>query len=108
VTSLALFFSTFSSPFLSAVLTLGLWVIGHFNEDLRNYGATIESKAAATIARGIYYVVPNFASFDVKLQVVHAQAVPLQYLAMTTAYGLVYVAFVLVGATIIFSKRDFK
>src|SRR5687768_12314371 len=37
VTALALFFSTFSSPFLSAVLTIGLWVIGHFNADLRNF-----------------------------------------------------------------------
>ena len=108
VTAIALFFSTFSSPFLSAMLTLAVWLIGHFNDDLRNYGATISSRLAASIARGVYYVVPNFAAFDVKLQVVHGQAVPLRYMALTSAYGLTYVAFVLLGAVIIFSKRDFK
>jgi hypothetical protein len=52
-------------------------------------------------------VLPNFAAFDVKAQVVHAQAVPASYLALTGAYGLVYVAFVLLGAVTIFSRRDF-
>ena len=108
VTAIALFFSTFSSPFLSAMLTLAVWLIGHFNEDLRDYGATISSSAAAAIARGVYYVVPNFAAFDVKLQVVHAQAIPLRYMALTSLYGVTYVALVLLAAVVIFSKRDFK
>jgi ABC-type transport system involved in multi-copper enzyme maturation permease subunit len=108
VTAIALFFSTFSSPFLSAMLTLAVWVIGHFNEDLRDFGATIPSPAAAALARGLYYVVPNFAAFDVKLQAVHAQPIPLGYLALTSLYGMTYVAFVLLGGVIIFSKRDFK
>ena len=108
VTAIALFFSTFSSPFLSAMLTLAVWVIGHFNQDLRDFGATISSPVAAALARGVYYVVPNFAAFDVKLQAVHAQPIPLGYLALTSLYGITYVAFVLLGGVIIFSKRDFK
>jgi len=108
VTAIALFFSTFSSPFLSAMLTLAVWVIGHFNQDLRDFGATISSPVAASLARGLYYVVPNFAAFDVKLQAVHAQPIPFSYLALTSLYGITYVAFVLVGGLIIFSKRDFK
>lgn len=108
VTAIALLFSTFSSPFLSAMLTTGVWVIGHFNQDLRDYGATIHSPLAASLARAVYYVVPNFAAFDVKLQVVHAQAVPVRYIGLACAYGAVYIAFVLVAAVVIFSKRDFK
>ena len=108
VTAIAVLFSTFSSPFLSAMLTAGVWVIGHFNQDLRDYGATIPSPLAAAIARGVYYVVPNFSVFDIKLQVVHAQAVPFSYVGLTALYGFTYIAFVLVGAVIIFSRRDFK
>ena len=108
VTALALFFSTFSSPFLSAVLTLGLWVIGHFNADLRDFEAVVDSRAAAWVTRGLYYVLPNFSAFDVKAQVVHAQPVAASYLGLTTAYGLVYVTLVLVGAVAVFSRRDFK
>ena len=108
VTAVALFFSTFSGPFLSAVLTLGLWVIGHFNADLRNFDAVVGSPAAGWIARGLYYVLPNFAAFDVKAQVVHGQPVDGGYLALTALYGVTYLALVLVGAVAIFSRRDFK
>jgi ABC-type transport system involved in multi-copper enzyme maturation permease subunit len=108
VTAVALFFSTFSTPFLSALLTVGLWIIGHFNDDLRNLGATISSPVAAAVARGVYYALPNFAVFDVKAQVVHGEAVPLTYLAITGLYGAVYIGFVLTGAVTVFARRDFK
>jgi ABC-type transport system involved in multi-copper enzyme maturation permease subunit len=108
VTAIALFFSTFSSPFLSAVLTLGLWVIGHFNADLRNFENVVESRAVAGLARAVYYVLPNFAAFDVKAQVVHGQAVDVGYVALEAAYGLTYLALVLVAAVAIFTRRDFK
>jgi ABC-type transport system involved in multi-copper enzyme maturation permease subunit len=108
VTGIALFFSTFSSPLLSAVLTLGLWVIGHFNTDLRNFENVVESRPAALVARSLYYVLPNFSAFDVKAQVVHGQPVDLSYLIVTTLYGLTYVAFVLGAAMAVFSRRDFK
>jgi Cu-processing system permease protein len=108
VTAIALFFSTFSGPFLSAALTFGLWVIGHFNADLRNFEAVVESRTAASAARGLYYVLPNFAAFDVKAQVVHALPVPGSYVATTTAYGVAYIALLLAGAIMIFSRRDFK
>ena len=108
VTAIALFFSTFSSPFLSAGLTLGLWVIGHFNADLRNFEGVVESRWAARVARGLYYVLPNFSAFDIKAQVVHGQAVSVGYVGLTAAYGLVYLALVLTGSVIVFSRRDFK
>jgi ABC-type transport system involved in multi-copper enzyme maturation permease subunit len=108
VTGIALFFSTFSSPFLSASLTLGLWVIGHFNADLRQFENVVDSPIAAWLARGLYYVLPNFAAFDVKAQVVYGQAVPAQYIALTALYGAVYLALLLTAAVVIFSRRDFK
>jgi Cu-processing system permease protein len=108
VTAIALFFSTFSSPFLSAGLTLGLWVIGHFNADLKNFQSVVESPAAAWVARGLYYVLPNFSAFDIKQQVVYAQPVPAAYIATTALYGAVYIALLLVASVAIFSRRDFK
>ena len=108
VTAIAVFFSTFSSPILSAAMTFGLYVAGHFNADLRNFDKVVTSKTAARLARGVYHVLPDFAAFDVKLQVVHAQAVPASYLGVTFLYGLTYIALVLSGAIVIFSRRDFK
>jgi ABC-type transport system involved in multi-copper enzyme maturation permease subunit len=108
VTALALLFSTFSSPFLSAGLTVGLWIIGQFAADLRNLGDVLPSPAAGWMARAVSYALPDFAAFDVKSQVVHGQAVGLQYFLLTSAYGLTYLAFTLLIAVLIFSRRDFK
>jgi ABC-type transport system involved in multi-copper enzyme maturation permease subunit len=108
ITATAIFFSTFSSPFLSAGLTLGLWVVGHFNTDLRNFETVVDSPAAAWLARGLYYVLPNFGAFDVKYQVVHELPVPASYLLSTALYGVLYITLLVVAAVTVFSRRDFK
>jgi ABC-type transport system involved in multi-copper enzyme maturation permease subunit len=108
VTGIALFFSTFSSPLLSAMLTLGIWTAGHFNADLRNFQEVVDSPPAVYTARALYYLLPNFASFDVKAQVVHGGAVPPAHVALTLVYAIVYVTALLVAAVTIFRRRDFK
>jgi ABC-type transport system involved in multi-copper enzyme maturation permease subunit len=108
VTAIALLFSTFSTPMLSAALTLGLYVAGHFNADLRSFEAVVSSRAAAGIARALYYVLPNFASFDVKAAVVHAVPVAPSYVWLTLLYGAVYTSFLLLAAMWIFTRRDFR
>jgi ABC-type transport system involved in multi-copper enzyme maturation permease subunit len=108
VTAVALFFSTFSSPILSAALTFALYVAGQFNTDLKNFDQVVESKAAVWLARGLYHLLPDLSAFDVKLQVVHGLPVPAGYIAATAGYGALYIAALLIAATVIFSRRDFK
>ena len=66
ITAIALFFSTFSTPMLSAALTFGLFVAGRLSADLRNFNQVVDSPAAAALARGLYWVLPNLAAFDVR------------------------------------------
>ncbi len=108
VTAVAIFFSAFSSPMLSAVFTFGLWVVGHFNADLKHFESVVESRPVAWLARALYYLLPNLSPFDIKTQVVHAQPVAAGYVGMTLAYGLVYITALIVAAAFIFSRRDFK
>jgi ABC-type transport system involved in multi-copper enzyme maturation permease subunit len=108
VTAVALFFSSYSSPMLSAVFTLGVYVVGQFNADLKHFDQIVDSPAAVAIARACYYVLPDFSRFDVKLAVVHGIAVPGSYVAASTAYAALYVAALLFGAMVVFSRRDFK
>ena len=108
VTAVALFFSTFSTPLLSAALTLGVYVVGQFNADLRNFDQIVESPVAVWLARGVYHVVPDLSAFDVKMQVVHGLPVSNTYVAMTTLYGMLYIGALLIASTFIFSRRDFK
>ena len=108
VTAVALFFSTYSSPMLSAVFTLGIYVVGQFNADLQHFDKIVNAPAAIAIAKACYYVLPDFAKFDVKLAVVHGLPVARTYIAATAAYAALYVAALLCGAIVIFSRRDFK
>jgi ABC-type transport system involved in multi-copper enzyme maturation permease subunit len=108
VTALALFFSTFSSPLLSALLTLALWVTGHFNADLRNFTTIVDQPVAIYLARALYYVLPNLAPFDVKAEVVYGAPVAASHVVLTLGYAVVYVTALLLAAMVIFRRRDFK
>src|SRR5262245_31397880 len=109
VTAIALFWSTFSSSaLLSAGLTVAMYVAGQFGADLKNFEQVVESPAAGMIGRGLYYLLPNFAAFDIKTEVVHALPVQPGYLLLTAVYALVYIALLLVASVVIFSRRDFK
>ena len=108
ITAMALFFSTFSTPMLSAAFTFGLFIVGHFSADLRNFDQVVDSPAAVRLARGLYWILPNLAQFDVKAQVVHGQPVPVGYLALTAAYAALYISMLLAIAMFVFSRRDFK
>lgn len=108
VTAIALFFSSFSSPLLSMLFTMALWIAGHFNADLRQFEMVVDSAAVAYIARGMYYLLPNLAPFNVKAEVVHAVPVAAAHVALTLAYAAVYITAVLLAAMAVFRRRDFR
>jgi ABC-type transport system involved in multi-copper enzyme maturation permease subunit len=108
VTAIAVCLSTFSTPIVAAALTFGIYIVGHFSSDLRNFRDVVDSPAAARLASGLYWVLPNLAQFDIKADVVHGQAVSAGYIGMAVAYAVLYTAMLLTVAMLIFSRRDFK
>jgi Cu-processing system permease protein len=108
VTAIALFFSTFSTPLLAAALTFGLFIVGHFNTDLKNFDKIVDSAPAVWLARAVYHTVPDFSAFDIKTEVVHGLPVAAGYIGTTTGYGFAYIAALLVVSVLVFSRRDFK
>jgi ABC-type transport system involved in multi-copper enzyme maturation permease subunit len=108
ITAIALFFSTFSTPMLSAAFTFGLFVAGRFSADLRNFNQVIDSPIANGMTTGLYWILPNLSPFDVRAQVVHGAPVPLSYLALSAGYALLYITALVVAATAVFARRDFK
>ena len=107
-TAVAVFFSTFSSPLLAMLFTLGVWVAGHFSGDLRNFQAAVDSPAAAAVARGLYYVLPNLAAIDVKNEIVHGRTVPWQAVGIGVASLVSYIGVLVAASTLVFNRRDFK
>jgi len=107
VTSLALLFSSFSSPLLAAVFTFSLFVIGTFAEDLRGF-AGLTKGFTRWVATGAAYIVPNFSALNVISSVAHEQPVARQLIVYNTAYAVIYATMALCGAVLIFERRNLK
>jgi ABC-type transport system involved in multi-copper enzyme maturation permease subunit len=107
ITALALLFSSFSSPLLSAVFAFAFFIIGTFAEDLRGFAAMAHglSRVLATAAA---YVVPNFAALNVITRVAHDQPLSASLVFYNTIYAMLYATAAIAGAVLIFDRRNLK
>jgi ABC-type transport system involved in multi-copper enzyme maturation permease subunit len=107
ICSLALLFSSFSSPLLSAVFAFSLFVIGSFADDLRGFAAMAHG-VTRWVATAAAYLVPNFSALNVISAVAHQQPVSGQLILNNTLYAMFYTAMALSGAVLIFERRNLK
>lgn len=107
ITAVALLCSTFTSATLSAIFTLATYVIGHLTADLKTFGEKMDEGMRAVVT-GLYYILPNLERFNLKGNVIHHIEVSGTDLLLIVVYGLTYVAFLLMSASIIFQRRDFR
>ncbi len=108
LTAVAILFSSFSSPALSALLTFLVFVIGHFSSSLRDLASNLGSAAAATVFEAVYYVMPNLSHFSFITNASHGDLPPLSMLGGAVVYAVIYNAILLTITVLIFSRRDFK
>ncbi len=108
VTALALFFSCFSTPMLSTLFTLGIYITGLFSSDIRDFGEFTRNPALKTVTRTLYYLVPNFHNFNAIAAAAHGESIPLSLVAQNTLYAALYIALLLLAASAAFSGRNLK
>jgi ABC-type transport system involved in multi-copper enzyme maturation permease subunit len=105
---LASFFSTFTTPVLSAIFTLSMFLIGHVSRDLLAFGGRSASAAVQWGSRILFYALPNLEHFNWKNEVVYGGIRAAGVLGPAVAYLLCYCAAVLGTACLLFSRKDFK
>jgi len=108
LTGIALLFSSFSSPALSALLTFFVFIIGHFSADLKGLAGSMGSTAARWLFAALYYVLPNLGNYTYITPVAYGQRPGAATVMAAALYAVIYVAVVLAAATLIFSRRNFK
>jgi ABC-type transport system involved in multi-copper enzyme maturation permease subunit len=108
LTAVALLFSSFSSPALSALLTFLIFVIGHFSADLKALAASLGSASARWVFTGLYYLLPNLANYSFITPAAHGRTPGAGFLLANALYALVYISVILAAATLIFRRRNFK
>lgn len=108
LTGIALLFSCFSSPALSALLTFFVFIIGHFSADLKGLANSMSSTAPRLLFKALYYLLPNLANLSFITQAAHGQLPTPAHLSASILCALIYIVVILSAATLIFSRRNFK
>jgi len=111
VAAVATFFSSFSSPFLTAIFTLGVFLVGrsadtHGNLPERTFGSEIHS-----LGRGLAFAFPNLQVYvpPRPLLLGEVSATPTWPFVGTAAMMAIFYATVLLTiSAIVFRKRDFQ
>lgn len=107
VIGLALLFSSFSSPLLSALFALSMFVTGTFAGDLRGFGQTAHGPAR-WVALATSYIIPNVASLNVITRVAHDERISAALVGYNTLYAALYTTVTVAGAMLIFTRRNLK
>ncbi len=114
VTAVAVLFSSFSTPFLSGMFTLGIFLVGRSVPDIRRAARKLKSPGLPLLLEGVARVVPNLRFFyasgaDTAGQhvSVHGAFPDWGYVGVAAGYASIYVTLTLLVACLLFSRRDF-
>lgn len=108
VVALAVLFSSFTTPMLAAFFSGGMVLIGYASRDLRGLGAQSELPSLHLMTEGLYRLLPDLEAFDLSAHATHALPIAASDLFLPLAYGVGYVILLLMAATWIFERRDFR
>jgi ABC-type transport system involved in multi-copper enzyme maturation permease subunit len=108
VTSIAVFFSTFSSIVTGTLFTLAFYVIGHLSWSLLLLKERIATKTGRVVLEFFYYLLPNLELFNVKGKVIHGEEIGAGWVHNSIGYAIAYAAFLLILSAVIFKRKDIK
>lgn len=109
--ALALLLSSISTSFFLPIFgSLSVYLAGSASQEVfefvsGEYGRTI-SPGFRLLIKGLYYLLPNFSAFNLKVQAIYGLPLTLYGICLTLLYFLVYTAIVLAVTTILFARRE--
>jgi ABC-type transport system involved in multi-copper enzyme maturation permease subunit len=109
--SFAIVLSSLSTSFFLPVFgTIAVYLVGGATQEVMEYvtgpNAQSLSESLIVIVKGLYYLLPNFAAFDLNFQAIYGLPLPLAGVLLTFAYFLIYTGMMLVLACSLFTKRE--
>ena len=107
ITAFAILFSSFSTPILSTLFSLSLYLVGHLTWSLNLLQERLKGAGGRAICRFLYFALPNLEIFNVKAEVVHQLPIPATLPLWALLYLVGYGGAVLSAACLILRRRDF-
>jgi ABC-type transport system involved in multi-copper enzyme maturation permease subunit len=109
VSAVAMFFSAFSSPFLTAVFTFGIFIVGRSADTLANLPTRTFGEAIHVGAALLSRVVPNLMVYVPERALLTGEALgsgASGYLSLAALQALGWSAVLLSLASLLFARRD--
>ena len=106
--AVALLFSSFSTPALSALCTFAVFIIGHFSADLKQFAASLGTWSARAVFSALYYLLPNLSNYSFITPAAHGEMPAPGLFFAAFLYAFIYIAVLLAASTLIFNRRNFK
>lgn len=108
ITAVAIFFSTFATPLFASLYSMGIYLTGHLSRDLRDLGAASDSEAFKTFGAWAHRILPDLEGFNLTTYAAHDIPVTFTDFWYPVFYAVGYATIILIGAILIFEKRDFR
>lgn len=108
ITAISILFSSFSTPILSSIFTISLYLIGQVLWTFNLFKEFLKTTFDKIAAHFIYYILPNLDRFNIKGEVVMKMKIDAYRVLNAGLYTVVYITAVLILAILIFNKREFK
>ncbi len=106
--AVALLFSSFSTPTLSALMSLAVFVIGNFSADLKVFASAFTSQTARAVFVALYYLLPNLSNYAFITPAAHGRVPSAEMFLSALLYATAYIGVLLAASILIFSRRNFK
>jgi ABC-type transport system involved in multi-copper enzyme maturation permease subunit len=105
VASIAVLFSTFTSPTLAALFTLALYVAGSLSGNVLRF---VDATGGNPALEWMSLAVPSLGLFNIRGDVVHGASVHPESFAVAAAYAGIYALTALYVAALVFRRRDLR
>ncbi|AFZ37783.1 putative efflux ABC transporter, permease protein PilI [Stanieria cyanosphaera PCC 7437] len=105
--AVAILFGVFTSSILATLLSFGVYLMGHFSQDLVELGKLSKNESIETLTTSLYLVLPDLSRLDLKNEAVYGLLPNYTDLFSHALYGFLYTILLLTIAMIIFSQKEF-
>jgi hypothetical protein len=91
---------------LAAGFTVAFFLIGRSNLSFQTMATKALTSRVRAVANVLYTVTPNLERFNIRDVVAYGRPYPTEMIPIGTLYAVAYISVCLVGACLLFTRRD--
>lgn len=103
----AFLFSLFSSPILSALFTVAIFLVGHSGSIIQTIIERTSSLPTKYILEFVYYILPNLEKFNLRNEVIYKIVPDAKVIIFAISYVFIYAVILFYANRFLFEKKEF-